>query len=47
MLLSEIINKEYRLCDLEERKKSVLYREVDLDNLLIKEAEKEKGDVKK
>lgn len=35
MLVSEILNKEYRLCDFEEREKSVLYREIDLDELIL------------
>lgn len=35
MLISEILNREYRLCDFEEREKSVIYKEVDLDSLLL------------
>ncbi len=35
MLVSDILNKEYRLCDFEEREKSVLYREIDLDELIL------------
>lgn len=34
-MIDDIINKEYRLCDLKEREKSVLYVEIDVDNLLI------------
>ena len=41
MLISDIMNKEYRLCDFNEREKSVIYREVDLDTLLLEGAEKE------
>lgn len=35
MLISEILNREYRLCDFEEREKGVIYKEVDLDSLLL------------
>ena len=31
------MNKEYRLCEFDEREKSVLYRLVDLDDLLLEE----------
>ncbi len=41
MIISDIINKEYRLCDFSEREKSVIYREVDLDTLLLEDVEKE------
>lgn len=41
MRISDIMNKEYRLCDFNEREKSVIYREVDLDILLLEGAEKE------
>ncbi|MBC2575925.1 hypothetical protein [Peptostreptococcus canis] len=34
-MIDDIINKEYRLCDLKEREKSVLYIEIDVDSLLI------------
>ena len=34
MIINDILNKEYRLCDFEERQKSVIYREVDLDRLI-------------
>ncbi|MEG0249993.1 MAG: hypothetical protein RR561_02805 [Peptostreptococcus sp.] len=32
------MNKEYRLCEFDEREKSVLYRLVDLDDLLLEDA---------
>lgn len=35
MIINDILNKEYRLCDFEERQKSVIYREVDLDRLIL------------
>lgn len=38
MLISDIMNKEYRLCDFNEREKSVIYREIDLDTLLLEGA---------
>lgn len=41
MLISDIMNKEYRLCDFEEREKSVLYWEVDIDSLLLDSADDE------
>ena len=41
MLISDIMNKEYRLCDFNEREKSVIYWDVDLDALLLEGAEKE------
>lgn len=34
MLLSDIVNKEYRFCEFSERQKSVLYKDIDLDVLL-------------
>ena len=37
MLISDIMNKEYRLCDFEEREKSVIYRLVDVDSLLFED----------
>lgn len=36
MLVSEILNKEYRLCDLDEREKSVIYKEINIDSLIFK-----------
>ncbi len=41
MLISDIMNKEYRLCDFNEREKSVIYREIDLDTLLLEDTNKE------
>lgn len=41
MLISDIMNKEYRLCDFNEREKSVIYWDVDVDALLLEGAEKE------
>ena len=35
MIINDILNKEYRLCDFEERQKSVVYREDDLDRLIL------------
>ena len=35
MIINDILNKEYRLCDFEERQKSVIYREDDLDRLIL------------
>ncbi|WAW15578.1 hypothetical protein [Peptostreptococcus equinus] len=34
MLVNDILNKDYKFCDFEERPKSVIYKEVDLDMLL-------------
>lgn len=38
MLISDIMNREYKLCEFDEREKSVLYRLVDLDDLLLEDA---------
>lgn len=38
MLISDIMNREYKLCEFDEREKSVLYRLVDLDDLLLEGA---------
>ena len=38
MIISDILNKEYKLCDFEEREKSVIYRDVDLDSLILKDS---------
>lgn len=35
MLIDEIMVKEYRLCNFVAREKSVKYREIDLDELLV------------
>lgn len=35
MLIKDIIEREYKLCDFEEREKSVIYKEVDIDNLML------------
>ncbi|WP_198021039.1 hypothetical protein [Peptostreptococcus sp. MV1] len=35
MLIDEIMAKEYRLCNFVAREKSVKYREIDLDELLV------------
>ncbi|WP_170062430.1 hypothetical protein [Peptostreptococcus russellii] len=32
------MNREYKLCEFDEREKSVLYRLVDLDDLLLEDA---------
>ncbi|WP_180946858.1 hypothetical protein [Peptostreptococcus faecalis] len=45
MLISEILNKEYRLCDFEEREKSVLYKEIDLDELILGDAKIDKDNL--
>ena len=38
MLISDIMNREYKLWEFDEREKSVLYRLVDLDDLLLEGA---------
>lgn len=38
-MVKDILNKEYRFCDFKERKKSVHYREVDLDRLIFEKKE--------
>lgn len=38
MIINDILNKDYRLCDFEERQKSVIYREIDLDRLILGDA---------
>lgn len=45
MLVSEILNKDYILCDYKEREKSVIYKEVDVDNLLIMDAKVDEDNV--
>lgn len=35
MVIDDILNRDYRLCNFSDREKSVLYREVDLDNLIL------------
>ena len=35
MLIDEIMAKEFRLCNFVEREKSVKYKEIDLDDLLV------------
>ena len=44
MLINDIMNKEYRLCDFKEREKSVTYRVVDIDSLLLKNTGSEDED---
>jgi len=38
MIINDILNKEYRLCDFAEREKSVVYKEIDLDRLILGDA---------
>lgn len=46
MVIDDILNRDFRLCNFSDREKSVLYREVDLDNLILENLKLNESELK-